>query len=833
MFTKIEELIVRKNYRFLNKGTTEIHYTPQKELQLVLGSNGFGKSSLLDIASPLPPNKKSYAKGGYCYVRIRHNNSVYELEADFKTGAKYSFVRDGGENLNSGRTYTIQKKLVEEHFKYTQEVHDLLMGRVNFVGMTVSQRKEWIVKLCPSDTSYAMDILKESLRQQNQLKGTIKKTKEKLFTLQSDLISETELAEIENSIALRLDQIVKLTEHTDNTAKWDMTKDDTLFRLETDITNSVNKIKRFKSSVIDNNIKKLGDVSRDVFPMQVRKTKDDEAERLSALTAKVKSHYEEHQHLQEMIDSIAQDAEITTAEVEARIAQIDSELPTIRPHKEIAGLSELPILMKQSIEVSSSINNLLSRLPENPDRSIYSSEIMNRIEAQLDKQHRTRTIAVNGLDSALRRKRHIEDQHDVNCPECKFTWRPGVGKTELQDLDVAIAKHENDLKVIDEAIEVSVSERSLQDGYRELMVEYKQLTDAYPRLSLLWDRYMQDGGIYNSPKSLMPVVSQFVEALESEISRSELIEERKKMQSVLDVRKLTMTVNADSLNSRLEHLSTEIEELVKQSNQLSSRQETLKYLDVSLTAVQNEMDQLNDNLTKHLRLNMDRFKAEKADKINELMRSAQTSLAMLQERLNSNSNKLEVCKTFEDMISEMSDEMEGLRLVSEVLSPFDGLISEILDEFLKEMTGAMNGIANRIWDHTYYIHTCGAGSDGLDYKFPLTANEAKRAVGDISEGSEGERELANFLFLMVARLYLGLEHYPIYLDEVGKYFTESHRTKLYNYIKILIEGKSVGQVMVVSHFPSTHNSLVNADFNYIDPTGVTVPKNGNVALKIK
>ena len=61
------------NYdRFFLNNISKIDYSPLSKLQLVLGSNGSGKSSLLAQLNPLPINKNDFREKGYKTITIEN-----------------------------------------------------------------------------------------------------------------------------------------------------------------------------------------------------------------------------------------------------------------------------------------------------------------------------------------------------------------------------------------------------------------------------------------------------------------------------------------------------------------------------------------------------------------------------------------------------------------------------------------------------------------------------------------------------------------------------------------------------------------------------------------
>ena len=110
-------------------------------IQLILGTNGCGKSSILSELTPFPPASEFYSKGGGKTIHISHNNCSYILTTVFnKPSGEHSFIKNGTE-LNLGSTFTAQKLLVLDEFGISQEVLNLLLGYDKFTKMDSNKRK--------------------------------------------------------------------------------------------------------------------------------------------------------------------------------------------------------------------------------------------------------------------------------------------------------------------------------------------------------------------------------------------------------------------------------------------------------------------------------------------------------------------------------------------------------------------------------------------------------------------------------------------------------------------------------------------------------------------
>lgn len=128
----INYLILDGFKRFSLGHIERFEYRPMQKTQLILGSNGSGKSSLLGMLSPLPARSKDFKENGYKEIGISHDGSEYVLKSSYN--GKHSFIRDE-EELNSGGTLNVQRQLVEDIFGLNEKLFDVLSGSVNLCGM--------------------------------------------------------------------------------------------------------------------------------------------------------------------------------------------------------------------------------------------------------------------------------------------------------------------------------------------------------------------------------------------------------------------------------------------------------------------------------------------------------------------------------------------------------------------------------------------------------------------------------------------------------------------------------------------------------------------------
>ena len=151
---------------------------PQKDLQLILGTNGSGKSSILYEMFPLPANNTDFKTDGYKELIVNHNNITYRLLSKNKT---HSFTRNE-EELNPGGTITIQEELAYREFGINNKIRDLLLGHVKLSTMSVADRRYWFTEMCNTNYDYAIKVYNTFKDRLRDIQGSIKTNKRRLVS---------------------------------------------------------------------------------------------------------------------------------------------------------------------------------------------------------------------------------------------------------------------------------------------------------------------------------------------------------------------------------------------------------------------------------------------------------------------------------------------------------------------------------------------------------------------------------------------------------------------------------------------------------------------------
>ena len=117
---KIQSIELKGYRRLLLKNIRSITLTMTEVVQIILGTNGSGKSSLMWELTPLPPNPQAYSKQGSKRIVVSQGADTYELFTSFSP-VMCTFIKNGIEDLNPGQTMAVQKDMVIEQVRLVEK----------------------------------------------------------------------------------------------------------------------------------------------------------------------------------------------------------------------------------------------------------------------------------------------------------------------------------------------------------------------------------------------------------------------------------------------------------------------------------------------------------------------------------------------------------------------------------------------------------------------------------------------------------------------------------------------------------------------------------------
>ena len=211
---KIDKIILYRYRRLSLNSIERLEYTPENNIQVIIGRNMSGKSSLLKELSPLPPElKKEFKDEGYKEIHISHNNSNYILLSKLENNKQiHSFKKDNVE-LNDGSTRKVQLELVKQYFNITPAIMDILLNKNNFTSMAPLERKKWFTDMSSIDYTYPISIYNKIKTTHRDILGGIKLSGDNIVSIESKLNKEdfiNKRLEDKKVLEIRKDEISNL-----------------------------------------------------------------------------------------------------------------------------------------------------------------------------------------------------------------------------------------------------------------------------------------------------------------------------------------------------------------------------------------------------------------------------------------------------------------------------------------------------------------------------------------------------------------------------------------------------------------------------------------------
>ena len=816
--------------RFKFNGTRYFKLTATGAIQIILGTNGSGKSALLDAISPFPQPSNEYSNGGKRILVIEHRNNHYRLVSDFTGNPKHRFEKNGEDNnLNPGGTGTVQKELVESELGITVQIYELLTGKWSFTDMSPSQRREWITRISGIDLDLIQSIYQSVKVELRDLQGAIKHNELRLGR-ESEKVTDTVGIEklAENTEELQRRVSFWLEQKNNNIPNYHTVKErytslsDKIERNSVVMMSLTNKIKNTPYTSL-NSIDKI--VERE----QELKTSESTERALLNVTEVTLS--ENNQTLKQLRDEKAVD-----------LVGLEGKLSVLLDHQKVAFKHEntfdvngdLVALIRENEAtrlpihdvVSGMSGNMLSDLPEQKHWSDVlqahdeTEVIFRRCDDRLLHQHR--------------KLREINDSTSTECPKCKYRWIPGIGERDLELVKSNIQTLNEQRSTMQKELTVLATKVEAINIRRSEIEQLRMLTRSYPRLRELWLHIAGQRFIHTEPALILASYEKWCRECETTLQAQNIEEEIAHVTSTIDriktlgkgvdvqyfvIQELTLTDKIVEYQTRILGTQAEIKNIQKYKKDFIDLKSTL----ASFLYDVETLIELGDSCKE----------AFFQQHVNSELRIDQLELSHTARRQTELKTVTDIIEDLKITIASLKENAEVHKLLEKALSPTEGIIADVMGGFIKGFIKQLNVLIGMVWEYDLKLITCGTEKGNLDYKFPLQVAESDFLVPDIGKASTGQKEIIDYAFILAAITYHDLQDYPLFLDELGAPFDESHRNKLIHFNKNLVDSGQCSQMWVISHFIAEQGILPNAETCVLSSTNIAVPEiyNEHVILK--
>lgn len=816
----ILELELNLYKRLSLKNIRKFKWSFKSAIQILLGTNGSGKSQVMREMSPLPANEKDYHKGGLKRIVISHNGKIYELISDFTKTQEHYFNCDGV-NLNPGRTITIQKELVKEHFNLTTERHEFRLGLEPFCKMSAARRKELLMQICVVDYTYAVKLYKKVVDEYNSMRNGIKLAKKRLQSETVNIINDIEVANLRDRLSVLTKQSQQLYMLRNANAGSMGTVTSNLHSA----VNSINELTARFSGVR----KALGAIAY-FSPHEQQSTIDECKDNLAATQGIYGRLSEEFMQLtaelSDTIDVVGEDAVALQDEIIADRKLIDTLLEQRK--QPLEGLNAVNASGSMEL-VYESLMSVLTALPSDPE-SVMSFENLTKTTERIKELERSININREKLNDCIHRERHLAELatgDNIDCPKCEHKWRVGYDDKTHAILKQRVEQGRLMVAALTKELDAMTIKQTELNEYATLYKEYIRITRNTPELLPLWELIDAENSIKVSPGHALSLID-LVRGDLSICMRVASIED--KIRGSLQRLKLVELSKSENTKEKRAKLVKLEEELGILSARKVLEQQTLQRHVNDLNQT-NQLYTLGDRIREAQAL-LDRHSYAAIDSIknsiiDESLVETHSEIATLSSRLNSIDQQTAIIRDIRKSIEDMEALEKAYKAISDALSPTDGLIAEGMLGFIRNFVARMNALIAKAWTYPLVVHDCSTEAETaeLNYKFPLMSPNLYEPVPDVANGSAGQQEIVNLSFIVIASQCMKIDYGPLFLDEFGKTFDSAHQQAAVHLIGQLMEQLNFSQLFMISHYEDCYGAFYNAAISVLDASNIVVPSN--------
>ena len=797
--------------RFALPGVTTFKMDMNSPVQIIVGTNGCGKTSLLAQLSPLPPTSSDFPKGGRKDIRIFHKAKQYHLSSSYHNGhAEHQFMVNGDTNLNVSRKETEQKLLVKEHFGLTLQSFNLIVGFTKFTEMSKQKRQEWLMTLSGIDFDYVMRVFRNAKEKHRDYvaltKGYAMRENDevkRLEELRRPEVIEAELIEVEQELANASSHRnsasdVKVQDHHIDTV--------------------VNGLRHDTEEVF-----KLIDVKAPAALLEAKDLAEAESitmrwsHQLKETEHKLRGLYKKKEDLSQLLEA---DEENSGDVLVQRKIGLEDKLSAIVLDMGYFTPEDTDYISSAEEEIFQRLGDAFSCYKDNREMSYSKSR-----RDTLEDEHRTLTARVNERHSTLatliHQLSHAKDTPSVDCPNCDHVFAPGIDPSDIERIESQITVHRGEIESLGQLINVAVEHLGEFTEFQSARTAIYEVLRSNKRLKPLLDETMEmeKTGCNAAMLKRGPLMSFHAKAKacqEYRVTRKDLdcvieaMAHSEKIKQLSDQYRGQFTGDVDH----------DIEEAIQSITSLKVDLSEAKVFIEQVRRADRHRNLLTQQLERLGRMVDGRVKTIRGEVVDHYVAERQRELTALTEELSRASNIKGLIDTLSGFRKDSETKLDASKKLVDALSPTDGLIAEYLGGFLVKFVAAMNALIAEIWSYDFQILPCITENGEIDYRFPVLIGNKTKPRNDISETSAAQTDVINLAFRLIAMRLLGLEGYPFFIDEPPPTMDEAHRMKMNAFIKNYLSSGQCSQIFMVSHYVSNHGIFTNADFCVLDATNI-------------
>ena len=809
---KIDKIILYRYRRLSLNSIERLEYTPENNIQVIIGRNMSGKSSLLKELSPLPPElKKEFKDEGYKEIHISHNNSNYILLSKLENNKQiHSFKKDNVE-LNDGSTRKVQLELVKQYFNITPAIMDILLNKNNFTSMAPLERKKWFTDMSSIDYTYPISIYNKIKTTHRDILGGIKLSGDNIVSIESKLNNEdfiNKRLEDKKVLEILKDEISNLYTNIDNS-----NQEDIVNRLNTDM----------------NNLNRLLSTLDDKYDLtELRKSIDKDKIELEHISKNIEQTHKEMDILE--ASNKVEEEDILNKEKHELSIKIDDIFKEMKSmlDRDITDFRNTRDMYNEYAELYTNVLPYINKLAESDNyRDLESGPNLIQLT---EKEYMLRDsilrltnlirLVSNSRDEMLK---NMRQENKVTCEVCSHTWYFNYNpktieeyntrlKTATEEIEEDKKKHEYLVKVLEK---VEKRNKTLEH-IRNMLYRTNKLRSV---VKLILSE--TNGLVGRSSEQILSVFNKYNSLLYNWAPRQDYEDKvdliNKKLKFIEETKKMNISLEKSrlvSLENKLVELQTTFKDttnsIAKNTNVLRSLEKIedgYNRLKRSIYVFRSSIEQKTVEIRNHY--------------LTELISNIKEDIQQVEKDIfDFRSSKDRISKE-KELLTDYKVREKILGIIEKELSPSEGLIAKSMNSFLNIFVEEMNEVISNIWTYSLELLPCDIDSESgydLDYKFKVKINNDE-IVDDVNKLSSSAKEIVNLAYRIVFAKYMDISSIPLYLDEFGSSFDPAHRNRAYDAIDKILSSE-YGQIFMVCHYETLYSTIRNIDVNILDPNNI-------------
>lgn len=816
---KITQLELKHFKRISLANISYIKLNFNEKIQLILGSNGSGKSSILRELTPLPANPLDYEKDGYKRIKIEHNNKQYTLTSRFNPKQEHSFIVDNTE-LNTSATPATQRELVEQHFGITNEIRDLLLGYVSLTSLSPAQRRYWFTLMSNTNYDYAISVYNKAKESLRDITGALKLQRARLLSERNTQSDKSITESLKKDIATlkeALDVIYPLRINNNVYSEQELRSrvdllNTNLQTYTTQISNTTNELS--KKSLTTNKASLVNELAHIT-------------KRIDELTGRLNSLYEEHNTHKANLVNLEASNKYSVKDIQESIKSSTERLNSIRASYTYIKCDNLAEqLLRTTERVLAVLTPVLYDLPvtNKGDVSKEKLETLSMSISASNNKLSTLTNYIDKLANKIKEQEQIRDHNKTTCPNCNHSWSVGYDQTYYEALLTEYSSLTKELEVI---TLVNTQEKEHFNKLSQLVNSFRIIRETFDMnelLSWFFKEVINNEYIYKDPRKIISLLESLRVDYLNALPVKAILKEIEELNTKLAIAKVSDEVALENTKSRVSYIEAEVAKINASLYLLRNEKQNLASAITLLDKIDILSSQISTNFNSRDVLFDKGIEVLRKKYFDSLFFEIQKQLTEKEASLSNLVNKERIITDIERNIEELIAEQLVTTDIVEALSPTSGLIAKGLTGFIKQFIMNVNNILSNIWSYKLEILPCEideqSGSD-LDYKFKVIVSD--NVVEDVSKGSSAMKEVIDLAFKLVAMKYLGLESHPVYLDEFAKTLDYEHRKTAHNTIVDLVTNANFSQLFIINHYNDLYSGLVNSEVLVLHSANIVLP----------